>query len=250
MNARSQHSKVWDLAGQLCALQTGALSALVETSAPNAGVHSIRLNDQGVPGQLLAIYRDADSADWSLPVVDSYVRGADLVATYQSTADWPYSPQLYWTANSMDVEGIVDSLSLLVSVQTHLLDTWPKIAVSSQLPCEELLLVVRGSQDAQVLKDGAIVEPGTEPCCILHRISDVSMSYLEIVPASDFCRLSVRNIGSTGNRSEWQLFADFLEKGVIRRSRVHTAFVPRENDIQLALECCETIERSPLPLTT
>ena len=44
--------------------------------------------------------------------------------------------------------------------------------------------------------------------------------------------------------------ADFLEKGVIRRARVHAAVLPRENDVELALECCRAIENRPLPLTT
>ena len=41
------------------------------------------------------------------------------------------------------------------------------------------------------------------------------------------------------------MFADFLEKGVIRRARVHAAVLPRENDVELAIECCRAIEQLP-----
>jgi hypothetical protein len=46
------------------------------------------------------------------------------------------------------------------------------------------------------------------------------------------------------------MFSEFLEKGVIRKARVHSAFIERAKDIQIAAACCETIERSALPLTT
>ena len=46
--------------------------------------------------------------------------------------------------------------------------------------------------------------------------------------------------------AEWHLFADFLEKGVIRRARVHAALLPRENDFELAVECCRAMEQMPV----
>ncbi len=49
--------------------------------------------------------------------------------------------------------------------------------------------------------------------------------------------------------AKWELFADFLEKGVIRRARVYGVLLPREDDIELALECCAAVQQIPLPLT-
>ena len=69
------------------------------------------------------------------------------------------------------------------------------------------------------------------------------------MPLSDFRQLAVvRTGGKIGSR--WELFAEFLEKGVIRRARLQSLFVPRENDVQLVAECCQSIEKRPLPLTT
>jgi hypothetical protein len=50
--------------------------------------------------------------------------------------------------------------------------------------------------------------------------------------------------------AQWTLFAEFLEKGVIRRARLHSAFLRREHDLDIAAACCVTIERDSLPLTT
>ena len=49
--------------------------------------------------------------------------------------------------------------------------------------------------------------------------------------------------------SKWELFSEFLEKGVIRRARLQAMFVP-EDDVQLVAECCQSIAERPLPLTT
>ena len=69
------------------------------------------------------------------------------------------------------------------------------------------------------------------------------------MPTTDFRQLAIDHDKSTIG-SRWQLFGEFLEKGVIRRARLQSLFLPRENDVQLAAEACQSIERRPLPLTT
>ena len=85
---------------------------------------------------------------------------------------------------------------------------------------------------------------------MLYRLQHGDFSYVEIACATDNRGIDFRPTPDGKLRAEWQLFADFLEKGVIRRAHVHGALLPRENDIELALECCRAIEQSPLPLTT
>jgi hypothetical protein len=80
-------------------------------------------------------------------------------------------------------------------------------------------------------------------------LSHVPLSYVEIMPAGDFHALRLRNEGN-GAAFEWRLFDEFLEKGVIRRARVHAAIVPRESDIEIATACCNAIDGLELPLTT
>ena len=123
---------VWSLHGNVAELSCGKLSGRIDASRPNAGLHDVAFDGAQQATNLLRVYRSdsRDEKSWPLPLAESYVRGNDLVASYQATDDWPFSPQLYWRANSLRaVDGVLASASLLVSVQTHLLDTVPQIAV-------------------------------------------------------------------------------------------------------------------------
>ena len=79
-----------------------------------------------------------------LNVAESYVRGCDLVATYEPRDDWPYSPQIYWTRRFTETtDQRLGSLSLFVSLQTHLLDTWPRLSIESLLETDEAFFLTR-----------------------------------------------------------------------------------------------------------
>src|SRR6478672_3711736 len=131
-----------------------------------------------------------------LPVVESYLRGNDLVASYLAIDDWPFSPQLYWRANSLRaVDGVLASASLVVSVQTHLLDTVPQIAVASLLPRNEALLVsvTRDAKPIATKIDSAQPIPYTnEDCCVVLRFEDVPLSYVEVMSAGDYHAAALR----------------------------------------------------------
>ncbi len=193
------------------------------------------------------------AASWPLPVTEAYIRGNDLVASYQPSSDWPFSPQIYWRANGLQsVAGVLASMSLLVSVQTHLLDTFPQIGVRSQLPIGEMLLIsVRDTPRSrvEVINRDRTFTPTGELCCVVARLNDWPFSYAEIMRSSDFHEVTL-SPGAGGILIDWHLFADFLEKGVIRRARLHAAVLPRENDIELATACCEATQHLDLPLTT
>jgi hypothetical protein len=246
---------VWSSHGNVAELSCGKLSGRIDASRPNAGIHAVKFDGAQRAMDLLCVYRSdiAGEKSWPLPIAESYVRGNDLVASYQATDDWPFSPQLYWRANSLRaVDGALASTSLLVSVQTHLLDTIPQIAVASQVASDETLHVTvnRGAQPSAVRIDKSQTIPSTnEDCCAVCRFKDLPFSYVEIMPAGDFHAIMPRTEGN-GAAIEWRLFAEFLEKGVIRRARVHTAIVPRENDIEIAAACCAAIDGLELPLTT
>jgi hypothetical protein len=97
--------------------------------------------------------------------------------------------------------------------------------------------------------EGSLTRAGST-CCVLWRMHSARLSYVEIVTPTDLRNLVV-SLGTNGELiASWQLFAEFLEKGVIRRARVHGALLPRKNDVELAIECCRAIQQSPLPLTT
>jgi hypothetical protein len=260
-NARSN----WLLQGAVAELHCGALSGQVDVAHPHLGLRQLSVDRVRIQGAFLRAIRSADTlavepaknaqeADgWPLPVADAYVRGNDLVASYRSIDDWPYAPQLVWQANTLNsLEGVRASLSLLVSVQTHLLDSRPQISVVSQMPSAEQFRIAIGEGEQArvepVESDERMLPFGTT-CCVIRRSVAASVSYVEIVSAADFCDARITRDVQGDSIVEWRLFAEFLEKGVIRRARIHSALVPRENDVELAIECCAAIEQSPLPLT-
>lgn len=245
----------WTLRGNVAQLSCGKLSGRIDSSRPHAGLHDVAFAGVQHAMDLLCVYRSdiTDEKLWPLSLVESYVRGNDLVASYQATDSWPFSPQLYWRANSLRaVDGVLASASLLVSVQTHLLDTVPQIAVASCVPGNESLLVstsVGAKSRAAQIDLSQTIPAANEDCCIVRRFEDVALSYVEIMQAGDFHAASLRSEGN-GAAFEWRLFAEFLEKGVIRRARVHAAIMPRDNDVEIAAACCKAIDGLELPLTT
>ena len=229
--------------------------AQIDVSRPQLGLHHVRCGSVSLDGPLLTI-EPTGVAAWPTQVTDAYVRGRDLVATYAPSNRWPYAPQLYWSvAEPVESDdGVLASLSLLVSIQTNLLDSHPRIAVESRLAAEEVLRLVVDNHD-DVLVESLIggeqtIFPRANVCCLLRRLPGGQFSYAEFLPASDFRQLSVEFAPGGECRTRWELFAEFLEKGVIRRARVQLALLNRDNDVQLATACCRRLENRPLPLTT
>lgn len=209
---------------------------------------------------LLQVRPDPNRANlegWPPQIAETYRRADDLVATYIHNSSWPYATQLQWRAHTLDqIEGVVGACSVLLSLNTDLPDTHPRVSIFSEIPATESLRIswAEGCE--------ATMTPcGTAPCetkeqaapertnlCILHRLPDSALTYAELALATDFQTVSVRSVAEQTAAIEWSLLSEFMEKGVIRRSQIHAAFLPRERDLELALECCAALEHSPLPL--
>jgi len=256
---------IWSLRDGVGTLAYGPFTGSVEVANPAFGLRFNAHDAMQLDCTLLracrspeslpagdALSRD-DSTQWPLAVADSYVRGADLIASYLPMERWPYAPQLYWRAGTMDVvDGVKASVSLLVSVQTQLLETHPRITVASQAPAKSVVTLVafdNGELEIEPPVENGWRAPGVSAFCIVRRLDTAPLSLIEFAAASDY--LTVRSASdSQGNAtSEWQLFAEFLEKGVIRRAQINAAFVSHENDVEIAAECCRALAKAPLPLT-
>ena len=256
----------WSLADSIAHLEHPQLAGNINVARPEIGLHAIALDHDSMPCRLFCTQRSSESAAittisssessplWPLTVAEAYVRGRDLVASYRSTDSWPYSPQLYWQAGTLDaVDGAIASLSHLVSLQTHLLDTHPRVHVASQVPSGELLMISineNGVADVEPVTQDVVTAPTASICCALWRLPNRRLSYAEIVSVQDVRQIEFRFGPNRTLAARWHLFAEFLEKGVIRRARVHAALLPRANDTELAMECCEAASLCPLPLTT
>jgi hypothetical protein len=239
----------WKFNRPIAELRSGSLVAKVDVTQPQLGLHEVCMHSCSATGNLLSL-SSGSSIVWPAGLSDAYVRGGDLVATYSPGSGWPYAPSIYWRVESRD--SALAAISLLVSIQTDLLDTHPLVHASSQLPAEEMLQLSEGEQGeiaAVAVKGRRTIRPTSSASGILWRLAGGKISYAEFAEANDFRQLVVDHTDGDC-RSEWELFAEFLEKGVIRRARLHAAFLPRENDVALAAELFRSLGSRPLPLTT
>lgn len=255
MSERERSVRAWVLEDYCALLRENSLAGRIDVVHPDLGLQNVQVNECSLHGQLLNVQRGSDGPNsWPLAVAETYVRGDDLIATYRPVEDWPYSPQIYWRTGALDrAEGLFGSLSLLVSVQTHLLDTHPKIDVLSRLATTEILQIAADpdtSIPARSITEDCEIPSSMGVCGLVRRLKDVPISYAEFMPASDFQLVRVERDAQGFCSIRWTLFADFLEKGVIRKARLQGAFLPRENDLQLAAACCSLLKHDSLPLTT
>jgi len=157
-----------------------------------------------------------------------YVRGADLIASYDGAAHTHLSTQMYWRAmrqqNAFGVE-------LIVSVQTSLLDyRQPFFIRSTGL---ENTKTLEYKQAGKQIHNAAISSIARE-----------NTHYLEIVHPTDFCSSKIEC-----NSTEWQIIDQRLEKGVIRRARIQAWWIHGEDALSTANALCETFSNSEPPLT-
>ena len=239
-------SNVWSLDGTTSTLACGKFSGNLDVARPHLGLHQPEFDYRATPCTFLGVMRSpelpalnasveqGDKSWWPLAVADFYIRGNDLVATYQPADAWPYAPQIYWRANpSPETTGVLASMSLLVSVQTQLLDTHPKIMVASQIPSSELLYVSIGDDHrpkTEPIKSDRTITPSGASCCVVRRLLTAPLSYVEFAPSTDFQQLTCSPVQQGKVFAEWHLFSEFLEKGVIRRAEF-TALFCRERMI-------------------
>ena len=85
----------------------------------------------------------------------------------------------------------------------------------------------------------------------LLRLPASGLSYLEMVHPSDLsqARVNVVEPADPHLHTSFRLFAEHLEKGVIRRGRLRGLFLPRPNDTVDALDAHREFHLSPPPLT-
>jgi len=249
----TQEANIWTLEGQSAWLTYGETRGRVDLTRPDLGMQDLRFDAAAIAGPLLAISPSDRLSTWPATLTDTYVRGTDLVATYAGSEAWPYAPQIYWSQEKVDGREVLAALALVISIQTDLLDTHPRIVVRSALQADEILLVSVAGDD--LLVDSHVagvqsIDSGTTTCGLIWRLPGGHLSYTEIMPTSDFCQLEISGESGGKAQSRWELFSEFLEKGVIRRARLQSLVVPQENDVQLVAERCQAIERGSLPLTT
>lgn len=172
---------------------------------------------------------------------ESYVRGRDLVATYNETDARPLRVQAYWHLAELARLPRYDDARLIelqISINTSLLDLRPTLDVvtTTTAPVERLSI---GEASAWLI-----------------RLPHVPYTYIEIPHPRDCARTAFApatgeaKAGHSTNVLRHTLFGRKLEKGVIMRGRVRGALVPRDSDVAAAEALVDDLLESAPPLTT
>jgi hypothetical protein len=240
---------VWRLEGESALLTCGPLTGRLELNAVGSGWMDLAWNGKSCdPFEVLCANVAKDAR-----VVESYVRGADLVVNYSQSPGSAVAPHFYWRADfASEVEAA--RIEMVVSVQTNLLDSRPGALVRSFSRGARLFHACRLESQALVeVSENHLFSPAeSQTHLVILRHEPLGVSYAELVHPSDLESLQLLLFQHDGRTSTMSMLFQKpqLEKGVIRRARICGWFLPTENDLAVAVELAKQFVDEPVPLTT
>lgn len=247
---------MWQLLDQRASLSLGPIRARLDLAVPENGIHEIQLGRSPWAGaRLLCVEAVTQERRSGLALLEAYVRGSDLVATYAPPVGSAVQPQIYWRARSehaLDATGV----ELVVSVQTNLLDSRPSTRVSSILNAaapQALVYYERGQWRSVDHSAHSIVVRADEGAAGMWALATGGEEYVyvEMVHPIDFESVTLEVAAPLGRTIiKADVFREHLEKGVIRRARFCGWFLRREHWQSHAEKLLELFRDEPLPLTT
>lgn len=196
----------WILVEQQARGSWGKAESLVNTLDLRSGLAIQAGPWQGSSLGMLPAITPAKSA----ASVESYVRGTDLVITQPASPERPTRVQVYWRRWHDLPAGLTAVCEMVVSVQTHLLDSDPTLVIDSRFA---------GAQETLQREGISEVTLGANQALILTHPQDAAET--EVMPGL------VRNT----------LFRHRLEKGVILRGRLLFAW----SDQKLTADARQTL---------
>ena len=243
---------MWQLADYSANLSLPSLTAQINVLEPWRGLLRPHWRGGPLPPAFSVLQVDAREliAPNRLPL-EVYIRQSDLIATFAPSEGRNVQTQVYWRARQIDQVAVVE---LILSAQTHLLDSRPSLQACSTLPAGAVFHLAAGGTelselafDFQARRDFL---PDAAAPLFLFRPYGAVFSYAEMVQPSDFTGASLEFRGEELLRFSHPLFAERLEKGVIRRVRLCGVLMPRDGDLDRAVELYRQFIAEPLPLTT
>lgn len=235
----------WQLAESDARLQIGPLLANVDLLQPASGLHQLSWQNSSFAGNLLGVsVAEASGAPTNLSTdgIDKFVRGGDLVANYPQCESQPFTLHIYWRKTKADSQLVI--LDAIVSLQTSLLECFPKAILTTELPASEAW-IVPGDGSPEKLEQQM---ESSEHAGILLRGVGIAGSYFEVTHPDDLGEWRVATSAAT-TKIERGLGGEFQEKGVIRRLRVRGALLDAENDLEVSAQIIQDFAASPPPLT-
>lgn len=242
----------WQIDGDAARLKCGPLEGSVEPATNGEWFRAMQWQGAPVEGCFALLATAGENYDRQL--LERHVRGCDLVDVFPKSAQG-ISPEAYWRATSQPEQGAVQ-LELIYSKHTDLLDSNPQSTIVTQVTGTR---VFRCSN----LKSGQFSElhlapdPGvlfqaeaSRESLVLFRDKARNLTYAEMVHPTDFVSTQLLTNDQRERIATSVLFAERLEKGVIRRGRICGWFLPAHNDLPNALTLARQFVDQPLPLTT
>lgn len=256
---------MWQITDYLATAETNHFRAQVDLRFPQRGIHKLVIDGRELTGaSVLGIALDNAPLDASEEIepeqiepeqiADCYVRGRDLVVTYDQTNQRPNQTQLYWRI--LDLDPAICGFELIYSLQTSLWETEPVASLRTVVPASSVRYL-RKRDDAKFdelnlsAKQDSPRTTNSAFAAII-RPANCDLSYIELLDPTEHgnSRFRFAAAGEASVRLNYEIYADRLEKGVIRRGRIRGLFVTRANDEPSALACLEQLTNAAPPLTT
>lgn len=250
---------MWQLNNSHATWTDRDFSASVNVSEPKRGLFAVQLAGRPVdsldPLQL-AIHCDprADAKQ----LIERYIRGDDLIATFAESPQADFQPQVYWRMAASPRPPMLACLELIVAVQTRLLDSRPTVQVVSdfgaghvcqfRLHAEGHLSETLTPLQANPQMAG---DDGAPSRFVLFRPDSLDWSYAQMVHPADLSELRMEEVADRPGWSRLRsgLLGHRLEKGVIRLGRLLSVWTSRDSDSAVAAEKFQQFLGADPPLT-
>ena len=185
---------------------------------------------------------------------DTYVRGNDLVAKFNSQGH-PFEREVYWRVIDCDALEQSESddqplvgIELIYSLQTDSLDSNPAPKVASLVPIKSFKVYSVEGASTDTSRTWKASDELASSQLLVATLTGGAKLAIGAFP-SDLARMEIENTKSPCP-VVFHLNSDFLEKGVIRRTRMFVCCGGPEVDESRLLEQATNFLNSEIPLTT
>lgn len=236
--------------------QNWELIEQIASAQSSVGDHDLQLTiDNGSPasGAKITVGKDAislfsvESANGCETLSELYIRGSDLIAQYQSSAD-EFERELYWRVLDLDLPTDSFALEMIYSLQTELLNTQPDPRIVSTLKLQDVSYW-SAVGDALAGELQWQRQNSAEGCQLVAAALSSGIHFAIAVYPTDLMVMEL--LQSEGETTvTCRLNAEFLEKGVIRRTRMFALCVGEEVSVQEIVGVAQKFLDSETPLTT
>lgn len=254
---------MWRIDGCTARWKSARVSAQLDFSRPGQGLTRLRVGESLFEGlHPLQVHLSPANSGAELAVDDGYVRGNDLIVTYAETAQRPTRPEIYWRIDD-DPGAETITLDAILSNQTATLDADPRLRLGCEVPGNAWLRLHESSPqreevcvpmdriDLGEVHSTAHIPVNGPGCALIARLSNGPWSFAQVLIPVDVVHAELAFCAQTqSTRLTVDLFAEHVEKGVIRRAWARCLLVPRESDTQWVDQCWRAARRAEPPLTT